>query len=162
MLQREDEIDAQLAGLLGAPLVPLMDVHFELPGRKASFALEKLAKEDIESHSLNLANVMWKGRSSTIRIQVDDVNLQLRICKVGHFDQGGHRGYDSALSPIRKYFTSDNMNEDIGCFFDSFLRCASTSAGPRVARLYGHALHIDELNEVIHLISFSWVRATLA
>ena len=53
--------------------------------------------------------------------------LQLRILVGGHFGIAGHRGCAVTQDVVGKYFTWENMQDDIKAFIGRCLHCASTS-----------------------------------
>ncbi|KAG3206635.1 hypothetical protein PC128_g578 [Phytophthora cactorum] len=80
----------------------------------------------------------------------DAVELQVRICIVGHFGVAGHRGVATTLEKIANEVFWKNIEKDIEFFVRRCLHCASTLGGPPQPRLLGEAMHAERPNELIH------------
>ena len=139
------------ARLFKAPYCPEHDDDFVWPSNAdIEKAQSKLDSNTISKFSLSTESGIYKNRNGAIFIPTDEIQLQLRIYVVGHFGIAGHRGYDTTLKNIQKYFFWETMQDDIKMFYDSCLHCSSTSSGHRIPRPYGHAMHSDKQNEILH------------
>ena len=141
----------RIARLFKAPYCPKRDDDFVWPSNAdIEKAQSKLDSNTISRFSLSKESGIYKNRNGAIFIPTDEIQLQLRICVVGHFGIAGHRGYDITLKNIQKYFFWETMQDDIKMFYDSCLHCGSTSSGRRILGPYGHAMHSDKPNEILH------------
>ena len=91
-----------------------------------------------------------KVRNGATWIPDNSSELQMRISVVGHCGRSGHRGYETTLSTIKDHFFWKTIDADIDAFSKSCLHCALTLGGKRIPRPFGHALHADKPNELIH------------
>ncbi|OWY90110.1 hypothetical protein PHMEG_00041912 [Phytophthora megakarya] len=92
---------------------------------------------------------LWRDNRGCIWIPDTAIDLQVRVCVVGHFGIAGHRGATVTLQKIGEHFVWTDMKIDIDYFVKRCLHCASTVGGPPVPRALGEAMHTDRPNELL-------------
>ncbi|OWZ02136.1 LOW QUALITY PROTEIN: hypothetical protein PHMEG_00026351, partial [Phytophthora megakarya] len=92
---------------------------------------------------------LWRDNRGRIWIPDTAIDLQVRVCVVGHFGIAGHRGAAVTLQKIGEHFVWTDMKIDIDYFVKRCLHCASTVGGPPVPRVLGEAMHTDRPNELL-------------
>jgi len=140
-----------LSALFQAPLAPDLDPDFKWPSRSELIQLQNSALEEGSNapESRN-CNGLFVFNDDSIWIPNSAVQLQLRLCIIGHCGRGGHRGAATTYENIRAHFQWESMRSDIVSFCNTCLHCQSTTGGQRIPRPMGHALHSDRPNEIIH------------
>ena len=140
-----------LSRLFRAPVAPEFDDDFQWPQHDDIVSAQKsITSEIVNMHELSMMDGIWKTTTGATYIPEDATHLQLRLCVVGHFGRGGHRGLQATQQSIMTHFYWNHIKEDITTFHKSCLHCLSTNQGPRVTRPLGHAMHSTSPNELIH------------
>lgn len=107
-------------------------------------AIEKLPDLVLEPDRL----FRQQGR---IWIPADDQELKLKVLAISHSGMMGHRGKDSTERVVLESYTWHDMNSDISSLVHGCLDCLMKRTGEVVPRPYGHGLHGDAPNEVVHM-----------
>ncbi|GMF34349.1 unnamed protein product [Phytophthora lilii] len=131
------------------PLSPQLEDNFVWPAMKAIFEVQNDATppKDIKRSTKDLLLRYERGR---IWIPDEAVDMQMRICVVGHFGIAGHCGMKVTLQQVKAKFVWTNMAKDVDSFVRRCLHCASTLGGPPQPRPLGEAMHAEKPNELIH------------
>ena len=111
------------------------------PLSEAVIKLAPVAKND---HGLRVST------QGAVWIPHNAINIQLRICVIGHCGRGGHRGGDITIKNIQEQFVWQGMKADIEVFCHTCLHCQSTIGSLLVPRSMSHALYAGDPNEIIH------------
>ena len=90
-------------------------------------------------------------RSSEERIWIPDknVDLQLRILVIAHTAGGGHRGIETTLRNVKKYFQWKQMAQDVKTFCRTCLHC-TVNQNEVIPRPLAETLHATKPNQVLH------------
>ncbi|GMF65957.1 unnamed protein product [Phytophthora lilii] len=114
------------------PLSPQLEENFVWTTMKAIFEVQNDATppKDIKRSTTDLLLRDERGR---IWIPDDAVDMQMRICVVGHFGIAGHRGMKVTLQQIKAKFVWTNMAKDA-----DFLCVAAYTALARLVVLHSH------------------------
>ena len=90
-------------------------------------------------------------RSSEERIWIPDknVDLQLRILVIAHTAGGGHRGIETTLRNVKKYFQWTQMAQDVKTFCRTCLHC-TVNQNEVIPRPLAETLHASKPNQVLH------------
>ena len=77
--------------------------------------------------------------------------LKLKLLVTSHCGSIGHRGQLATESILRENFIWDNMREDVVNFVRGCIHCLVSRTGETVPRPFGHALHAERPNEILHI-----------
>ncbi|KAG3194621.1 hypothetical protein PC128_g9193 [Phytophthora cactorum] len=131
------------------PLSPQLDDSFIWP-TQLDIAAAQDAAPSPNALVRSSSDALWTDGKGRVWIPDDAVELQVRICVVGHFGVAGHRGVATTLEKIANEFFWKNIEKDIEVFVRRCLHCASTLGGPPQPHLLGEAMHAERPNELIH------------
>ncbi|OWZ02820.1 LOW QUALITY PROTEIN: Chromodomain protein [Phytophthora megakarya] len=135
------------------PLSPQLDGDFVWPTQQEIASVQHTAA----TPSTMTQTEEDSRQSGRIWIPDNAIDLQVRVCVVGHFGIAGHRGTAVTLQKIGEHFVWTDMKIDIDYFVKRCLNCATTVGGPPVPRAVGEAMHADKPNDLLHWDFFSFM-----
>ena len=141
-----------MSTLFKAPLAPYLDEDLEWPTAEEVAKIQKAAVETGEKRpeALEERNGLWTNKTGAVWIPADALDMQLRLCIIGHCGRGGHRGVDTTIKQIGDYFFWQSMQADIKSFCNTCLHCEATVGGLRKPRPFAQTTHADRPNELLH------------
>jgi len=98
---------------------------------------------------LHRKNGLYRYKDGAIWIPNEAVDLQLRICIIGHTSTAGHRGTNGTESAIREVYHWTTLRDDVRDFVRSCIHCVSTTGGDKVPRPFGPAFHGTSANDLL-------------
>eukprot|EP00171_Calliarthron_tuberculosum_P022172 IDg22172t1 len=99
--------------------------------------------------SLRFQDSLLVDKNGRVWIPNDKVDIQLRICIVGHTSEAGHRGAMATEDAIRSVYVWSSLSEDVKNFTRHCIHCISTTGGDRVPRPFGPAHHGTQANDLL-------------
>ena len=141
-----------MSTLFTAPLAPYIDEKIEWPTAEevATIQAEAIREGEKLPDAPEKRNGVLTDAQGAVWIPADAVNLQLRLCIIGHCGRGGHRGVTTTLKNICEHFFWRTMRADITSFCNTCLHCEATTGGLRKPRPFAHTMHADRPNQLLH------------
>ncbi|KAJ0408845.1 hypothetical protein P43SY_000741 [Pythium insidiosum] len=132
---------------------PLQAVDFEWPMHSEIVDIQKVALSTFGDDAR--PGCQWDEETGVYRVGAKvwipegEVELQTRLCVIGHAGVSGHRGVDATTKALSDVFTWTTLEADVNKFVYGCLHC-KISSGRVEPRPFGPALHGTKPNEVIH------------
>jgi Integrase zinc binding domain len=134
---------------------PLQDVGFHWPNASEIATIQQQALESRDPHgplpNVHLDDERGVQVSDTGKVWVPDeaLDLQRRLCVVGHAGSSGHRGVKTTTLMLASEFCWATLAEDVKSFVQDCLHCKCVR-GEMVPRPFGSTMHATKPNHLIH------------